>query len=996
MRDTLLKWIGDADAIKHQKHFRIQELPLGMSYTENRRDDLYIALVGELFSMMRRSAKKSQSVKPDDWAYVGNAFGQFLGNVHTGVADNLTVGSKEASLFSAAAFFLGGFPASAYLIIKANSPEFDSDIDKACCELLVKSGLPESEEVRLLRELLVSGEMESISDLSDQVKAEMDEALFVGPDEWIPLRLFSVLLDRFQATNIRAVLPEGGSIFWDDLVKSFTNRGVWDFFPSQIEAITRGLLTEGGSFSLQMPTGAGKTALCETLLYYHLRQYPNSVAVLLVPYRSLASELKRSVVKRLNTMGIRSRSAYGGTVPTEAEKGAFDDLRALVATPETLSGILSVNHDFRDRISLIICDEGHLLDAESRGIGLELLLSRFKASQQSKARFVFVSAIVPNIEEINTWLGGTDDSVVRSQYRPAIAEYSKLTKNKHNNKVHDLHMHPHDADISYKLRSFLCPDDFRWFKTETKRYNTYNHSSIKTLAVAAARKSLPMGAAVIFCANKRGNQGAIGVAEELVKQLACDLKIANPIDYAGRTAVEETADYLTREYGPDWIGAKVVRLGAFLHHGDIPQETREVLEQQIADNHIRFGICTSTLAEGVNLPIRTLVLYSVQRMGADGTRTELSTRDIKNLVGRAGRAGANTKGLVICANEDQWPLVEAVALQEEGDDVKGALRELLQRASRAIGNRTGQIENSLLEQIPEFQSLIDGVDSVLIDLAVEELGEEEFKEMAVSLAEHTFAAQTGDASSKNLLNTIFSLRAERVLTIKDQARLGWIRETGAKVRLIDLVERELLPAYEDWGDVSDPLNEVFLEKILSFAWARDEIQTAFTVSFGIEKEAFTGNEKRRFIRFVTSWLKGNTFQKMALEAELKVDRALGAYTNLISYELQTLVEQSIALLEKMVESRLDLLPSAVTDFSDHLRYGVATNIGRMLATHGITHRRAYVTLGDAMENYYFGSTNRKFMFLEARKVMESDRLGWNEILGKLMLERTFSDLLILK
>jgi helicase len=124
-----------------------------------------------------------------------------------------------------------------------------------------------------------------------------------------------------------------------------------------------------------MPTGSGKTTLCETLLFDHLQRHPTDAAVLLVPYRSLASELRSSLVRRLNGLGISSRCAYGGTVPSGDEVRDLNETRLMVATPEALSGLLSADQEFLRRVSLVICDEGHLLGEPSRGIGLELLLA---------------------------------------------------------------------------------------------------------------------------------------------------------------------------------------------------------------------------------------------------------------------------------------------------------------------------------------------------------------------------------------------------------------------------------------------------------------------------------------------------------------------------------------------------------------------------------------------------------------------------------------------
>jgi helicase len=57
-------------------------------------------------------------------------------------------------------------------------------------------------------------------------------------------------------------------------------------------------------------------------------------------------------------------------------------------------------------------------------------------------------------------------------------------------------------------------------------------------------------------------------------------------------------DYLHREFGDEWVGTRSLAAGAVLHHGDIPQETREVLEEALRRNYSQFAICTSTLAEG--------------------------------------------------------------------------------------------------------------------------------------------------------------------------------------------------------------------------------------------------------------------------------------------------------------------------------------------------------------------------------------------------------------
>lgn len=989
MRTSLANWVSDADALRHLDQFGVREIPLPLSYQQTRKDDLYLALVGELFDRMSDGYEQSVA-----WARLGNALAQYAAIDREQELRSIGVDSGEATLFAAAAFYFGGFPASAYLIMRNLGGVFESQAALACFDLLARPQSVNSTLIRDVLSALVQGDLEAIASIKAKVTEDARSALQVGPDEWIPARLLEKLLARFSATNLRAVLPEGASDFWTPLVSSFLRQGVWDFFPSQIEAIQNGLLQRPDTFALQMPTGAGKTALCETLIYWHLKRTSEDVAVFLVPYRSLASELRNTLVKRLNAMGISARCAYGGTVPSGDEVRAFDDTRALVATPETLSGILSANPLFLKRISLVICDEGHLLDAPSRGVGLELLLARMKVREQGTQRFIFVSAIVPNIEEVNLWLGGTSDSVVRSDYRPAPTEFAVLRSSDPSaSSPFILEMHPHeDPPIRFNIEGFLRRSDFQWTNPVTGRLKTYPFSSVKVRAIAAARKALTMGAVVVFAANKRGNQGAIGIAEELLKQLNQSFHLPEPFAFANPDKINTTTDYLEREYGADWVGTRTLRAGAVLHHGDIPQETREVVEALLRNRHVQFGICTSTLAEGVNLPIRTLVLYSVTRRGREGRPENLLTRDIKNLVGRAGRAGATTKGLVICANEQQWPLVEPVARQAAGEPVVGALRSLIESVRRELALKNLTLTNQLLEESAVLHSLIDGIDSTLVDLAATEIGDEELLSLATQLADQTFAARQTDAGSKQLLRDVFALRAQRVEAIRTAGRLDWVRATGTRARMLDPVETGLLPMRQRWDDVTDPIDSEVVNIILDWAWMQSDLQAAVRVAYRIAENMDIDSIRQSFFDSIGFWLSGRSFIELAEVANLTIDDMLGLHARVIAFTLQTIVEQAVALLEELLLSQGQTLAPAVVQLPEHFRFGVPTPAGRVLASGGVRHRRAFVLLGGTTELSGFPGDDKLLVFNGARRLLTQDQAGWKSRLGVLVMENTIRDL----
>jgi hypothetical protein len=495
-----------------------------------------------------------------------------------------------------------------------------------------------------------------------------------------------------------------------------------------------------------------------------------------------------------------------------------------------------------------------------------------------------------------------------------------------------------------------------------------------------------MGSVAVFAANKRGNQGCVGLAEELLSQLALPLRPPIPLQFVRDTASLQAAhEYLLLEYGAQWVGTRALGAGAVLHHGDVPQETREVVEKLLRDETVRLVFCTNTLAEGVNLPIRTLVLYSVQRRMPDGAAENLLARDIKNLVGRAGRAGATTKGLVICANSQQWPLVDPVARQQPGERVSGALLELMERIQRVVQRQNLTLTNDLLERSWELHPLIDGVDATLIDLAAEEIGEDALRRIAGDLAQQTYAAAQAHDDTTSLMRQVFELRADRIIGIRTAGRLSWVRETGTRARMIDLVETALLPALDNWEDITSPTDPGLVDALLGWAWQLPDIRRAID-------DAYRGDQptQEEFGHLIRGWLDGRPLVEIAADAALAVDDMLAIHAKVVTYGLQTALEQGIALLRKFCEIRGRPISNNVLEFPDHLRFGVPTAAGRVLAG-SIRHRRAAVALGASPELAGESGEDRERVIDGARDLLtQTDR--WLPVLGRLVLDNTIADL----
>lgn len=121
MKASLSRWIGDADVLQHLEHFRVGQASIELAHIRGHADDYYLSLVGELFDRMRHDFEDGPG-----WARIGNALAQLAADGQEETIRRMGISKSETILFAAAAFYCGGFPASAYLTIRGQMPD-DSD-----------------------------------------------------------------------------------------------------------------------------------------------------------------------------------------------------------------------------------------------------------------------------------------------------------------------------------------------------------------------------------------------------------------------------------------------------------------------------------------------------------------------------------------------------------------------------------------------------------------------------------------------------------------------------------------------------------------------------------------------------------------------------------------------------------------------------------------------------------------------------------------------------
>ncbi len=171
---------------------------------------------------------------------------------------------------------------------------------------------------------------------------------------------------------------------------------------------------------------------------------------------------------------------------------------------------------------------------------------------------------------------------------------------------------------SYFLRSFLVKADLQYVNRVTNRRNiTKERDSYTTLACAAALKARRNGAVALFTTQKNH---VVSLANKLIELCLNNTPVAQ---YSPSVARElpDLVEYIAFQFGITYSLSQLLKYGIGFHHGDLPQEIRREMENAIQNRAVDILICTSTLAEGVNLPIRTLVVHTIKRYDGKSLRS---------------------------------------------------------------------------------------------------------------------------------------------------------------------------------------------------------------------------------------------------------------------------------------------------------------------------------------------------------------------------------------
>lgn len=676
MNKQLRNMMAEIESWEAAAEFGIPEAAWAQYQVRKRADDLYIACLSNIFDVLRLTKPEEQKNELAALAktlviYSRSAAARYL----SGVEQRLN------QLYSAALYYLAGFPATAMLLTSSLDAVNEVLVEESFLHGFLSRQLNEENPLgSMLSDILRSDSMKDFGELTTTLHKEMVSGLRDDPRKFIAAKLALSCIERFAKFNVWGVLRQHAAHYSDELWQPFLNNPKvsppWELLPSQLVAIRAGILGDGDeTFSLQMPTSAGKTSLCELLIYHEVKIRKKRV-LFLVPFRALAAEIREGISQRLTNAGVQVIASHGGNIPTRSETATVENADVLIITPEKFTAMAQVVQGLESQYQTIICDEGHLIDDDSRGLQYELLLTKLRGTDAEPRKIVFISAILPNVNEIHEWLGGQPSHLAQSNYRPVETDFAFLTIQSTKNKSWQLDVNPiYERPRSYFLLSFLVKDDFRYLNSETGRLKLIGGYDTNTsLACAAALKSRRNGSVALFTTQRNFIQN---LANKIITLCESNALVAQDAPTFS-VNLPDLIEYIEFQFGQNYLLSRLLKHGVGFHHGRLPQEVRREMEEGIQNGIISILLCTNTLAEGVNLPIRTLVVHTVKRYEGEtkGWRF-LSNRSIKNIIGRAGRAGKETRGRVIFIDESERDLLKTVLRDEKMEPAHGYLYRLI-------------------------------------------------------------------------------------------------------------------------------------------------------------------------------------------------------------------------------------------------------------------------------------------------------------------------------
>ncbi len=770
---------------------------------------------------------------------------------------------------------------------------------------------------------------------------------------WTNLRHDDMLRDNPTWTKYIKLLSYDA--YSSNQVKPLRDRtSKFELWTSQLRSIEKGLLRSDENFVVQMPTSAGKTFIAELSILKHLIAHPEKKCIYIAPFRALTNEKEREIGDYLSKLGFSVSALSGSYEMDEFQQIVLDETDVLIATPEKIDLLLRVNASYFSNVSLIVVDEGQIVgDVTSRASLLEFLITRLKIQVKS-ARFLFISAVMPfqDANNYSTWLSGVDTNVMRSllhsdsqpeeQWEPTRKLIGSFTWDRSNGRIDYVNVDTGE-DGTGKSRGAFVPNFIR-----LKQYaGLYPRENKKAETSASLCFELSKdGNCLVFCAQVEDTRR---VGEALLKIIsAVEAARGTVPDHFKPGTETESHFFATKWYGTDSYVSKCLEHGIGIHYGDMPEPVRRSVESDYRLGVLKVLISTSTVGQGLNFPIKHLVVHSTI-MGYTDHALKTKVRDFWNIVGRAGRAGKETEGQIIFVINTP---TDRTSFKRYADrsNIESAHSILFLVLNALVKARISE------PQFDEFMQILS--EPYLLSLLAEEaVGTEDEKRIEEIIDNSLFKIQAAEASidlepvrgffTRAISNIRSNVPNPELLATYGQT--GFMLKSNQAISEFIAGHREVLEAI-----VSDDRYLDLTELVLQL------FDTGHIQEVVSDKLTALGPKPSHCLDVVRSWIAGADIEEIQAEWR-KLDSAPDKVNILISdglyYRYTWAMTAFITILCRELNIGREALPANIRNLPSYIKFGLNTPVACLARSLGIKNRNIAIVLAD----HYSGPGGRDFI-----------------------------------
>lgn len=817
--------------------------------------------------------------------------------------------------------------------------------------------------VRDLTTFLVFGRSEMLESARERLRAAVvaENCQEDQLSRWVAAHLLN-LTDDLENSSIWTVLPPDVPPNVRTAFAMGTPK-VLTLWPPQLQLFeleTNPLSSSARRLLLSTPTSAGKTLLAQLLILSHLATSSTSVCYV-APTRSLCREIRKSLDARL-------RLLHKQVIDSLPEGDWLDSIvndspDVEIMTPERLSYLMRADSEqLLSRYGMFIFDEVHLIGEAGRGWTLEeeLTYLHFRTAD-TEHRLILISAVIGNRNHFVQWMG---EEVIHSpsdwrgprrlhaiwttefeDWNNPIVEPMQRSK-KYTHRAFRPLVGRLDVRISHTGRTFRL----RTSEPIGNYVRKFHSSDPENIYERDSSKSTPFYKMLFPIIEHLAAFGPVLVIEStrpgtmrLAKTLADHLPPANG------TSIQPLVDLVEARLGSHHPLKTVLQHGVAYHHGSLPSEIREAIEDAVIQGDVAILVATTTMTEGVNLPVRSVVIASQGSYGDDGYVEYITGPKLINAVGRAGRATKETEGIIVLARNEK-PTAEDFGRLSPNDsdldvismlaaeDALASLAEFeqLQRASQDAVFEAGR------GAVSDFIRFVWFVASEL-----EKIGRLVTQENVVGVLQHSFGWTQLTTEAQDRWISVAEHTRSRYMRTNPQSRRRWA-SAGTSISSawgLEQIAENVVHTLLNTEVPQEPLDAI--KAII----AEDRLDKILALPEAPQKGVFDtrgGAYRTRILvpmrRILMEWLQGadlitlaSTFFGEISDIEYRFEQ-LGDYLNqyfevFLPWVMATLVPWTNELLEQ--SGSAEFLPTAIPAY---VRWGVGNSTALELMVAGIQSR----------------------------------------------------------